>query len=402
VQPLRALEPEQTWLEQPPEPAPETFADRELGVLADQGNFERARTLLARRAVERPNDARLLLDAMRLERCAAPSGEAWQAWLARGLSAGAAIAAGLPGLLPPRALGAYLARAGVGWEVLRRQPHARSARDLLRLRLDGELLQGEGAELAALEQPALQEAARADVELERIALAVLASALLRDPPRALDAARGYGIDLVAGADARADSTRLPELVARLKSAYALRAAWQQANARSACPALLERLMRCGAFVSARSQHRMLAELHGDLRGRSREYLAFADAMAFASPALEALLREALAVEGAPADAGPTTDALAVERVIHLAVAAQRRDARWRAFLRPFERRVYHQSLRSPLLRGVCEEGLALGPLCERLRDSRLPRAARMAALASADPGLRVLDALREAGSTSGQ
>jgi hypothetical protein len=428
---LRAFEPACAWLDDPPEPAPEAFSDRELGILADQGNFERARMILARRVVERPQDGRVYLDAIRTERCAAPQGEAWQAWLSRALSAGASVTAGLPALVPLRPLCAYLVRQSVGWDVLCRQADGRSARDLLRLRLQRQAIEDPAGALAAIEEPALISAAREDGELQGIALAVMVAGMFRQPARVLALAPEYGIELGVSEAAAAEPSPCPELLSLLRRAYASCAAWQAARDQAAPPEPLERFVRCSALVSAESGARMLAELRADLRARPREHLSFVDAAARASRAVPELLLKLLADEGSPGvprEASASQQA-ALERCAATATATVGLDPVLRGWLgllalglaahavawavassvgvfvsgasvvallsltRSLDAALYRRHLRSPLLRVVTEQALPLELAARGLRASKLPRRARMAELCAGDVGLRVLAAV---------
>jgi hypothetical protein len=427
----RAFEPLCAWQAAPAEPTVDDFADRQLGVLSEQGNFERARLLLARRAVEQPDDAGLYLDAIRTERCAAPSGEAWQAWLSRALQHGAAVASALPALLPERLLRAYLTKHDIGWALLERQPDRAAARELLRLRLEQQLLDAPSSALDALGEAALQRAAQSDAELLRLAVAVLAGSAWVQPARVLALAARYGLELTQ-AEASSAANGLPELL----SAQRLQPAWTAVAAELECPPPLERFVRVGHLVSRASARRLWAELHADLRARPGEHLRCVDAaLRLSRPLLESL-REAFEHAGrelfAP-NAPPEPEVL--QRRIVDAALGLRRDLLLRlwpgavvlavavpagAWLgsgplglsaallealglgslcalawarRSLDRRLYRRRLRAVLVAMMVEHGVGLEPLAELLQRNGVPRGRSLAARARRDAALSSIGAL---------
>jgi len=78
-----ALEPERVYATPSDAFSREAYFDSGIGVLVEQGNLERARVLLAKRASTQPSDPMLYLDAIRMERVASPDARAWQAWLSQ-------------------------------------------------------------------------------------------------------------------------------------------------------------------------------------------------------------------------------------------------------------------------------------------------------------------------------
>jgi hypothetical protein len=292
VEDRRAFEPERAFATPPADFSAEDFFEREIGILCEQGNFERARVLLSRRALELRGEANVFYDGIRMERSASPAGEAWQAWAARALAEGAQIAPRLRALVPEDALRAYLVRARVGWSVLERQKDAVAARELLRLRLEHQLDGDPGAVLAAVEDPALIDAARQDPALLRIALGALAAALWREPSRAAALAQQYGVELAAkAADPQPGAARDPR--ALLAQASRLHGTWADVMRPEPCPAPLDRFVRVGRLVGVARARALAAALSADLRARPREYLRSATSIARAPDALATWLSAAL-------------------------------------------------------------------------------------------------------------
>jgi hypothetical protein len=292
----RAFEPERAFAEAAEDFCIDDFFEREIGILCEQGNFERARVLLSRRASELRGEANLFYDGIRIERSAAPGGEAWQAWVARALADGAQIAPRLRALVPEPALRAYLVRADVGWTVLQRQKDAAAARELLRLRLEHQVDADPGAALGALEDAALLRAAQHDPALMRLAIAVLAGASWREPARASALAQQYGVTLDAGSAASAANGAAQgayDAHALLVQALRRHGAWATVAQQEPCPAPLDRFVRVGRLLSAARAQALCATLGADLRVRPREYLRCATAIVSAPHGLADWLLAAL-------------------------------------------------------------------------------------------------------------
>ena len=305
----RAFEPERAFAEAAADFCVEDFFEREIGILCEQGNFERARVLLSRRAVELRGEANVFYDGIRMERSAAPGGEAWQAWVARALADGAQIAPRLRALVPEGALRTYLVRADVGWTVLQRQKDAAAARELLRLRLEQQVDADPGAALGALEDAALVRGAQHDPALMRLAIAVLAGASWREPARARAFAQQYGVALDAGDAAGAPNGATHDAHALLAQAFRRQGAWAAVMQQEPCPAPLDRFVRVGRLLSAARAQALCVTLGTDLRVRPREYLRCAVAIASAPDGLADWLLASLQSmpDGAAKGDTPATD-----------------------------------------------------------------------------------------------
>ncbi len=425
----RVFEPELAWSEAPPEPRAEDFAERQIGVLVEQGNFERARVLLAKRVAAGEREAGLFLDAIRVERSAAPGGEAWQAWLTRALSAGVPVAGRLPGLLPVSALRAYLARLQIGWAVLEQQPDRRAARELLCLRLEQQLLLEPAGALAEIEDPALHRGAQQDPELQRVALAVMAAVVWRYPARVLVLAPRYGVPLASAGPPSAQGLAGPEPFALLCDAYRLQVGWDEACREQSWPPPLERALRGAWLLSRASGRRVYAELQADLRARPRDYLRCADEVVRVSPPLSAWLQGTLGrafdeLCGPPPCAPQALQApLAggaravwgdpLQRVwlgARVLAAAAFAAALWRigvtgllagppavvvlwALRRALDALLYRRNLRALLLELMVTHGAAPAALAAGLRGAAMPGRRRLAARCERDRALALIGAL---------
>jgi hypothetical protein len=447
----RAFEPERDFGTAPADFVSDDFSDREIGILCEQGNFERARVLLSRRALGASGDAQLFLDAIRMERSAAPGGAAWQAWVSRALAAGAQVAPRLHALVPQEALRAFLAREAIGWTALERQRDLPAARELLRLRLDHELDLEPVAALRALEEPALVEAAARDAALLRLALGALAAAAFVDPTRVAALAARYGVDPRAtgpaddgaGADgsaaAFAESRDPGEL---LRRALHLQPAWAAATARAPSPAALDRFARAGLVIGSARARALLAALHADLRARPREYLrcavAIADAPDGLAPWLIAALQSAARELAAPPPADPeqpaegpqrpeqhdalracaqalarhplrrASPAAAVAAAAALAPAfwiaptaallgAALLPALWWLLRRVLNAQLYRRAARAALLDAVIAEQASARELVAAMRAHPSRALRRLAAYAALDPALGLIAAIASLG-----
>lgn len=286
----RVFEPERELAGPPREFVPEDFASREIGILCEQGNFERARILLSRRAVANPEDANVYLDAIRIERSAAPSGEAWQAWVSRALEIGAQVAGHLRALLPEDALRTYLVQQNVSWSALERQKDRPAARELLRLRLEQQIADDPATALATAEHPAVYRSAELDPALRQLVIGVMAATAWRFPARVTVLAMHHGI-ATGSADAEA-LERAQGARSALAEARALQAPWA-AVTQQACPQALDRFVRAGKLVSERRARALLLALSADARVQPREYLRCAEVITGVSAGLALWLAEAL-------------------------------------------------------------------------------------------------------------
>jgi len=442
-----AFEPERAFPEPPAAFEADDFFEREIGILSEQGNFERARVQLSRRVAAHGDDAQLYLDAIRMERSAARGGEAWQAWLVRALSAGVQIGGHVHGLVSADELRECLVRRDIGFSVLERQRDPAALRELLRLRWERLLERDPKLTLACMEEPALQRAAEHDPALRRLALGVLAGAVFSNPERVAGIAPRYGLTLAssdAAARTPARGSRAPD--ALLEQAYRLRAAWRELVEQSECPPPFERFARLGRLLSVTQTDRLLLALGADLRARPREYLRCADAIARRSPALWQWIGDTVRAArparhaGAPPSARDASEQDAIDRPLQAAGDAARRDrlgrlwqvalvlsvtacglaafaaasagpryltgvlAVWTPLLLvlwPLHRRVdalrYVRSVRSVLLDLVAQRGLALDELAGRMLHAPNWTLRRLARHAAADRALMLLSRIAASG-----
>jgi hypothetical protein len=431
----RVFEPERPARAVPAEFELEDFSDREIGILVDQGNFERARVLLAKRSALRSDDAEVYFDAIRMETSATPGAQSWQAWVSRALRSGAQVAGRLPALIEQGALCAYLVQQDVGWAALEAQRDQAGARELMRMRLERQLVTDPLAALAAIEEPALSRAAIEDAALLQLALGVMAAAVWRDPARVSALAPRYGVELEREASAGLPVTGDPRQL--LRKGRELQRFFELSSEAEPWPEPLERVVRAGALVSAATAARLLAELRADLQVRPRDYQRCAEAIARVSSALCVWLQQLFTVAVIELDAGNAeperaeTDAAQklAQRLVE-AGRALRRDPLARswwvglgavaagavigwlelggigvatagvacgAFLalrRPLDALLYRRHLRTPLMRSiVLASGEGVASLAERIRNSAIPLRRSMARCAGRDPALALLGAI---------
>lgn len=392
----RAFEPEHATPDDAARARAARFADRELDVLAEQGNFERARVLLGRRAGAGGAEPDLYLDAIRLERSASPAGAAWQAWASRALSERVEIASALLALVPERELCGYLIGQEIGWATLGAQRDRAAARALLRMRLEQQLRDDPLAALAAIDDRALREAAVDDPALRALVTAVLAGATWDARDRALSIAQSYGIDAsMQGGD---------ETRAALANAVRLQPAWIAAHA-APCPGAVARFVRCAPVASRAALGPLARELLRDLRAQPAAYLDCADRFARAAPELGTwLIAECDAARAALSVRDPMRDPDAIES----ALAAARRDLRsslarfvpW-PFRGTLDRRIFGRTLRPVLRDAIVQHGATVAALCTALRAPETAGDGALALLAEGDRGLAILSALAAFAHTTG-
>jgi hypothetical protein len=373
------------------------FADRELDVLAEQGNFERARVLLARRAAAGVADGDAYLDAIRLERSASPAGAAWQAWAARAFAAGAEIAGVLAALVPERELCAYLIAQGVGWQALGRQHDRAAARALLRMRLEALLRVDPPAALAAIDEPALRAASVEDPALRVLVRAVIAGAIWDARDRAVAVAQSYAVETSAAAG----TPDREETDASLVNAVRLQPAWITVTsvAESPCPAPLARFVRSGPVASRAALVVLAHELLHDLRAQPRAYLRCADAFARHAPELATWL--VAECESARDALGAASDGAREAKIAADALARARGELRQRRLAqlvpwplsRALDRRRYARAVRPVLLDAIAQHGARLPALGKALRAPGMLRGAALAVLAEGDRGLAIISEL---------
>ncbi|MDH5675926.1 MAG: hypothetical protein OEZ06_27630 [Myxococcales bacterium] len=299
------FEPRVRLLEREPEFDVDRFANRRLGILGEQGQLEEARQILARRAVAERADAEVYLDAIRLEIGAPSSEQVWMAWLSRGLAHGAPLLPELFEVVSRSDLMRFVAGDEFGWRTLSRQQDLDGARDLLRLRLLGQLQVDTDKALEALEEAELGRAAGSDPELRALALATLRVALFDRPERVMELARGFGVEPTsAGA-----GPGVQALVSDLMAAHRTRPMWSRVGEQVQCPRPLERIVRFGSVASLELGEALRRELVEDLLSQPQVYLRVFQIAAYTSASLvvwlEALLLEVATtgdLVGGPEDA----------------------------------------------------------------------------------------------------
>jgi hypothetical protein len=450
ARPRRPFEPEHAAPDAAARQRAERFVDVELEVLAEQGNFERARVLLARRAAAGSADADVYLDAIRVERSAAPAGAAWQAWASRALAHGVEIAGALAALVPRRELCAYLIGQDVGWALLSPQRDRVAARALLSLRLEQQLRDDPVLALAAIDDSALRSAAADDAALRALVIGVIAGAVWDARDSALAIARSYAIDETAtscaadvqdGAEAEArrawtNALRLEPMWTAAKTIVSAgddgrRRYREDATDPTPIPGALARVMRSAPLASRGVSAQLARELLNDLRVRPDAYLEWTDAIARHAPELGAWLTE---VCGAGRDvlvAGreTTIDTTAVENALSAAGTGLRKHrlqtawvgalllsttlliATWPwsdlaragiavfALLGPWplrrtlDRRLYARVLRPALLDAIIRHGVSLAALCRALHAREIVRRQALVTHAERDRGLGLASAL---------
>ncbi|MGD8859920.1 MAG: hypothetical protein PVI30_07900 [Myxococcales bacterium] len=292
-------------------PRTEEFADRQIGLLAEQGQFEQARRLLTRRVSEGEPAASVYLDAIRLERSAAPRGTAWKAWLSRAQQGGVRLLPELLHVVPADAVARHLLERGHGYGALRGALEANIAHSLLALALHPLLDRAPTRALPLLEDPELQRAAREDPALAEVVVGALAVVAWQQPA----AARELSQALPAPDDARA----------LLERALRMQPAWQALEAGRAAPAALRRVLQLGPVVDADAARRLREELAQDMAARPEQYVAFCERAVYVSSALARQCGELLdglraddAATGAPASQGATVERCVESMQRHLA------------------------------------------------------------------------------------
>jgi hypothetical protein len=375
--------PLQQRVEREPPPSTPTarhFFIREVGILAEQGVLDRGRMLLARRARDAPDEPEAYLDAMRFELCVPSSGLAWSAWMARALQAGVPVATYIAKIVPERALAPALLE--IAPSALLKQADRKSALDLLRLRAVSALTIGDARALDLLEPEALVHAAT-DGDLAELCMHVLAARAFADP----DHVERLGASL----DAACQRPSSDPIRAELRAAIALGRSYRSHAIDAPCPAPLERTLGLLGRCDPRADRALLADLERDLRAQPASYLAWADAVASAAPALiDALL---MRFGGAAGAESPATSARSDALVLDMAAAIESTALRFLP-LPPAEQALYRKHVRLKALNAIVEPGPAsqLHALIASAAQ-QTGSAKRVLALLGSDPALALIDQL---------
>jgi hypothetical protein len=379
--------PLQQRVKREPPPDPPTarhFFIREIGILAEQGVLDRARTLLTRRARDAPDEPEAYLDAMRFELCVPSSGHAWSAWMGRAIDAAVPVATYIATIVPERTLAPALLE--VAASALLEQADRKNALDLLRLRAVAGLTAGDGRALDLLDAEVLKHAAL-DGELAELCLHVLSARAFADP----DHVERLAIDF----DAACSRPNGDPVRAELRAAIALGRSYRSLAIDAPCPAPLERALGLLGRCDPAADRALLADLARDLRAQPASYLAWADAVASTAPALIdgwlAQFRGLGVGESAaePVAASPRSDAL----VLDMTAAIESNALRFLP-LQPAEQALYRKHVRRKALSAILEPGLAaqLRALIASAAQ-QAGRAKRVLALLGSDPALALIDQL---------
>lgn len=367
------------------EPPPDTptarhFFIREIGILAEQGVLDRARMLLARRSRDAPDEPEAYLDAMRFELCVPSSGLAWSAWMARAFDGAVPVATYIAKIVPERTLAPALLE--IAPSALLKQPDRKNALDLLRLRAACALMTGDARALDVLDADVLQHAAT-DGDFAELCLHVLAARAFTDPDHVERLAMTF--------DAICTRPSGEPVRAELRAAVALGRSYRSLAIDTPCPARLERALGLLGRCDAAADRALLADLGRDLRAQPASYLAWADDVANAAPALiEAwLVRFRWPARAESPAASPRSDALVLDMTAAIGGNALR-------FLplQPAEQALYRKHVRLKALSAIVEPGAQaqLHALIASASQQAGP-AKRVLALLGSDPALALIDQL---------
>jgi hypothetical protein len=210
------------------------------------------------------------------------------------------------------------------------------------------LLASDPRALDVLEDEVLERAA-GDADLAQLCMHVLAARAFADPD--------HVERLAAKLDAASKSASVGPARGELRAAIAMGRGYRSLTIAAPCPAPLERALGLFGRLNASADRALFADLERDLRAQPAPYLAWADEVAAAAPALiDTWLIRFRSLSAAPAEpiATPRSDAL-----IREATAAIERDALRFLPMPRTNRTLYRRHVRPRIFAAIVEPTAAV-------------------------------------------